>query len=123
MQVQSEVLKNIQDESQFVGYETTDYQSLITHIIYNGEEVKHVEAGETIYFILRETPFYAVSGGQVADKGTVGNESFEINVTDVTKAPNGQNLHKGIVQFGEATQNAKVEARVNKEDRRLIQKS
>ena len=55
-------------------------------------------------------------------KGTVGNESFEINVTDVTKAPNGQNLHKGIVQFGEATQNAKVEARVNKEDRRLIQK-
>ena len=26
MQVQSEVLKNIQDESQFVGYETTDYQ-------------------------------------------------------------------------------------------------
>ena len=68
MQVQSEVLKNIQDESQFVGYETTDYQSLITHIIYNGEEVKHVEAGETIYFILRETPFYAVSGGQVADK-------------------------------------------------------
>lgn len=40
MQVQSEVLKNIQDESQFVGYETTDYQSLITHIIYNGEEVK-----------------------------------------------------------------------------------
>ena len=122
MQVQSEVLKNIQDESQFVGYETTDYQSLITHIIYNGEEVKHVEAGETIYFILRETPFYAVSGGQVADKGTVGNESFEINVTDVTKAPNGQNLHKGIVQFGEATQNAKVEARVNKEDRRLIQK-
>ena len=86
-------------------------------------KVKHVEAGETIYFILRETPFYAVSGGQVADKGTVGNESFEINVTDVTKAPNGQNLHKGIVQFGEATQNAKVEARVNKEDRRLIQKS
>ena len=123
MQVQSEVLKNIQDDSQFVGYETTDYQSLLTHIIYNGEEVKHAEAGETIYFILRETPFYAVSGGQVADKGTVGNENFEINVTDVTKAPNGQNLHKGVVQFGEATQNAKVEARVNKEDRRLIQKN
>ncbi|MBL1240054.1 alanine--tRNA ligase, partial [Enterobacter hormaechei] len=74
-----------------------------------------------IYFILLETSFYAVSGGQVLYKGTVGNESFEINVTDVTKAPNGQNLHKGIVQFGEATQNAKVAARVNKEARRLIQ--
>jgi alanyl-tRNA synthetase len=34
-----------------------------------------------------------VSGGQVADKGTVGNENFEIEVTEVTKAPNGQNLH------------------------------
>ena len=50
---------------------------------------------------LKETPFYAVSGGQVADKGTVGNENFEIEVTEVTKAPNGQNLHQGVIQFGQ----------------------
>ena len=123
MQIQSEVLKNITDNSTFVGYETTDYQSTITHLIYNGEEVESVEAGETVYFILKETPFYAVSGGQVADEGTVGNENFEIAVTEVTKAPNGQNLHKGTVQFGQATVGAEVDASVNKDERRAIQKN
>ncbi|MFL0593785.1 alanine--tRNA ligase [Staphylococcus caprae] len=123
MQIQSEVLKNITDDSTFVGYETTDYQSTITHLNYNGEEVESAEAGETVYFILKETPFYAVSGGQVADEGTVGNENFEIAVTEVTKAPNGQNLHKGTVQFGQATVGAEVDASVNKDERRAIQKN
>ena len=93
MQIHSEVLKIITDDSTFVGYETTDYQSIITHLIYNGEEVESVEAGETVYFTLKATPFYAVSGGQVADEGTIGNDKFEIAVSEVTKAPNGQNLH------------------------------
>lgn len=123
MQIQSEVLKNITDDSKFVGYETTDYQSIITHLIYNGEEVESVEAGETVYFTLKATPFYAVSGGQVADEGTIGNDKFEIAVSEVTKAPNGQNLHKGIVQYGQATVGAEVDASVNKEDRRAIQKN
>lgn len=123
MQIQSEVLKNITDDSTFVGYETTDYQSIITHLIYNGEEVESVEAGETVYFTLKATPFYAVSGGQVADEGTIGNDNFEIAVSEVTKAPNGQNLHKGIVQYGQATVGAEVDASVNKEDRRAIQKN
>lgn len=123
MQIQSEVLKNITDDSTFVGYETTDYQSSITHLIYNGEEVESVESGETVYFTLKATPFYAVSGGQVADEGTVGNDHFEIAVSEVTKAPNGQNLHKGVVQFGQASVGAEVDASVNKEDRRAIQKN
>lgn len=123
MQIQSEVLKNITDDSTFVGYETTDYQSIITHLIYNGEEVESVEAGETVYFTLKATPFYAVSGGQVADEGAIGNDKFEIAVSEVTKAPNGQNLHKGIVQYGQATVGAEVDASVNKEDRRAIQKN
>lgn len=70
MQVQSEVLKNITTESHFVGYNTTDYQTELIHLIQNGEEVDKADTGETIYFMLKDTPFYAVSGGQVADKGT-----------------------------------------------------
>ena len=73
-----------------------------------------MEAGETVYFTLKATPFYAVSGGQVADEGTIGNDKFEIAVSEVTKAPNGQNLHKGIVQYGQATVGAEVDASVNK---------
>ena len=123
MQIQSEVLKNITTESKFVGYETTDYQTTLTDLIYNGEKVESAEPGETVYFILKETPFYAVSGGQVADKGTVGNENFEIEVTEVTKAPNGQNLHQGVIQFGQVTVNSDVDASVNRDERKDIQKN
>ena len=123
MQVQSDVLKNINTDSKFVGYETTDYQTTLTDLIFNGEKVESVEAGETIYFVLKDTPFYAVSGGQVADKGTVGNDNFEIEVHEVTKAPNGQNLHQGVVQFGQVTVNSEVDASVNRDERKDIQKN
>ncbi|HDC6326293.1 TPA: alanine--tRNA ligase [Staphylococcus aureus] len=123
MQVQSEVLKNITSASTFVGYDTATAQTTLTHLIYNDEEVSQVEAGETVYFMLTETPFYAVSGGQVADTGIVYNDNFEIAVSEVTKAPNGQNLHKGVVQFGQVNVGATVSAEVNQNDRRDIQKN
>ncbi|MEB7997738.1 alanine--tRNA ligase [Staphylococcus saprophyticus] len=123
MQVQSEVLKKITTDSTFVGYDVMDKASVITDIIQNGKLVESAEAGETIYFILRETPFYAVSGGQVADQGTISNENFEIAVTEVTKAPNGQNLHKGEIQFGTVKKNAEVSASVNHKERRSIKKN
>lgn len=123
MQVQSDILKKITTDSQFVGYDVMDQKTIITDIIYNGELVNEAEAGETIYFILKETPFYAVSGGQVADEGTISNEQFEINVTEVTKAPNGQNLHKGEIQFGTVKKNDEVFASVNHIERRDIKKN
>ncbi|WP_436946327.1 alanine--tRNA ligase [Staphylococcus xylosus] len=123
MQVQSEVLKKITTESKFVGYDVMDRATTITDIIHNGELIDIAEAGETVYFILKETPFYAVSGGQVADQGKVSNENFEILVTEVTKAPNGQNLHKGEIQFGTVKTNAEVSASVNHKERSAIKKN
>src|SRR5699024_5702967 len=82
-----------------------------------------VEAGETIHFKLKETPFYAVSGGQVADQGIISNEQFEVFVTGVTKAPNGQNLHTGEVQFGSVKKGDEVSASVHHEERRAIKKN
>ncbi|MCU5746432.1 alanine--tRNA ligase [Staphylococcus sp. SQ8-PEA] len=123
MQVQSEVLKKITTQSDFVGYEVEDKITTLTDIVHNGKAVKRVEAGETIYFILKETPFYAVSGGQVADEGIVSNENFEIKVTEVTKAPNGQNLHQGEVQFGTVQVGEKVSASINHNERQAIKKN
>lgn len=123
MQVQSEVLKNTTTDSTFVGYDVMDKVTTITDIIANGERVEEAEAGDTIYFILAETPFYAISGGQVADHGTISNENFEIQVTEVIKAPNGQNLHTGEVQFGTVKSGAEVSASVNHKERRAIQKN
>lgn len=123
MQIQSGVLKKITTESKFVGYDVMDQETKITDIIFDGELVNEAEAGDTIYFILEKTPFYAVSGGQVADEGTISNEQFEIYVEEVTKAPNGQNLHKGEIQFGTVKVNSEVLASVNHKERRDIKKN
>ncbi|MBA8778269.1 alanine--tRNA ligase [Staphylococcus schleiferi subsp. coagulans] len=123
MQVQSEVLKAIKTPSQFLGYETFETDAVITDIILDGARVSSADAGETIHFILNQTPFYAVSGGQVADKGVITNDHFEIAVTDVIKAPNGQHLHTGIVQFGQVQEAANVTAKVNSQARKAIMKN
>jgi alanyl-tRNA synthetase len=47
--------------SVLVLFELSQYQTTLTHLIYNGEEVSQVEAGETVYFMLTETPFYAAT--------------------------------------------------------------
>ncbi|UTH13037.1 alanine--tRNA ligase [Macrococcus equipercicus] len=123
MQVQNETLANITTPSRFVGYDTLTHTTEIEHIIAAGSDVKEVEGEETIQFILRETPFYAVSGGQIADRGTVSHDDFEIEVTEVTKAPNGQNLHTGTVKFGRVHVGSTVKAAVNRDFRNDVIKN
>ena len=55
--------------------------------------MKTAHEGDEVKVILSQTPFYAESGGQVADHGTIENDTFRGFVKDVQKAPNGQNLH------------------------------
>lgn len=100
MQVQNETLANITTPSVFVGYETLEATTEIEDILVDGVLTDSAESGDVIQFVLRETPFYAVSGGQIADTGLVSHDDFEVAVTEVVKAPNGQNLHTGTVKFG-----------------------
>lgn len=123
MQVQSEVLKSIRTVSRFVGYQTLQTESVITDIIVDGERQEKVNEGQTIHFVMDQTPFYAVSGGQIADKGVIQNDAFEIEVTEVIKAPNGQHLHTGHIKFGQVYEGAIVEARVNETERKAIMKN
>ncbi|WP_414052439.1 alanine--tRNA ligase [Macrococcus animalis] len=122
MQVQSEVLSSLTMPSTFVGYETLSNETEIIAIIENGENVESSKE-DKIQFILSETPFYAVSGGQVADIGIISNDDFEIEVTEVTKAPNGQNLHTGTIRFGKVTVGAKVKTQVDKSFRTFVIKN
>ncbi|RXK19431.1 alanine--tRNA ligase [Macrococcus sp. DPC7161] len=123
MQVQNEVLSNIKTKSQFVGYETLTADTILTDIIVDGELVEHFEGEADIQFILETTPFYATSGGQVADIGLVKSEAFEIEVTEVSKAPNGQNLHTGKLKFGRVTKGATVSAEVDANFRTFVIKN
>ncbi len=123
MQVQSEVLGNLKEESTFVGYDTLAISTKALVIIKDGEIVNHANEGDEVKLILEQTPFYAESGGQIADHGSLESDLFKGFVKDVQKAPNGQNLHTVIIESGELTTGHEVTASVDQSLRSLTVKN
>ncbi|RFU71627.1 alanine--tRNA ligase [Peribacillus saganii] len=123
MQIQGGVLGDVKVESKFVGYNVLEAKGTVAAIIKNGELADEATEGEEVQVILSETPFYAESGGQVADKGIMVSEAVKVSVKDVQKAPNGQNLHRVTVEAGTLKQDAAVVSIVDNESRSQIIKN
>ena len=123
MQVQSGVLRDIHHESKFVGYDQLQVQATVVVLLKDGVTVEKATSGEEIQFILDQTPFYAESGGQIADKGTLLAPGVKVDVLDVKKAPNGQSLHRAMVVEGELSVNTAVTATVIEETRAKVIKN
>ncbi|MFD3449305.1 alanine--tRNA ligase [Microbacteriaceae bacterium 4G12] len=123
MQVQGGVLGDIQVESRFVGYGELETTSKVVALVQNGEFAKEVKAGEEAQIILDVTPFYAESGGQIADEGYLVGDGVKVFVKDIQKAPNGQNLHKVVVEEGTLRADLELQAVVNKQNRASIIKN
>ena len=119
MHVQSGVLGEIHEASEFIGYGQLTADATVVSLFKEGTLSEQASEGEEIQFILDRTPFYAESGGQVADKGTISGDTFVADVKDVQKAPNGQNLHTAVIRSGEMTKGAKVRAEVDQDARKL----
>lgn len=95
MNVQSEVYTSITEESQFIGYQSTKAEALVTVLIEEDERKETLEAGQKGFVFFDQTPFYAEMGGQVADTGVLlSDKGEEVAIVDnVKKAPNGQAMH------------------------------
>ncbi|MDZ5470880.1 alanine--tRNA ligase (plasmid) [Bacillus sp. 31A1R] len=117
MQVQGGVLGEIKVASEFVGYDNLQTESKVVAIIKDGQLVEEANSGEEVQFILDRTPFYAESGGQIADEGTLVADGLKVLVKDVQKAPNGQNLHGAVVETGTLKVNSTVVATIEEESR------
>jgi alanyl-tRNA synthetase len=123
MQVQGGVLGDIKVESRFVGYSELQTSSKIVALVQNGEYAEEVKAGEEAQLILDITPFYAESGGQIADQGYLTGDGVQAIVKDVQKAPNGQHLHNVLVQEGTLRADMQVTAHIDEQKRVNIVKN
>ncbi|ANU25601.1 alanine--tRNA ligase [Planococcus versutus] len=108
MQTQSEVLGNLKETSEFIGYSQTVANAEVLVMIKDGKLAEYAHEGEEVDVILDQTPFYAESGGQIADRGVLSNDLVQATVLTVKKAPNGQNLHTVRVESGELTKSTVV---------------
>lgn len=104
MSGQNEEFLAFKEESKFSGYNATNHKAKVI-----------AKFGNAV--VLDETPFYAFSGGQLCDKGTID----DIKVLDVVKMPNGQHLH--ILEENPFKLGELVYAVVDKKNRDLTRKN
>ena len=106
--------------TEFVGYESYSSESKILYIILDGEQVDSAQKGEEVTIILDRTPFYAESGGQVADTGVIAGKDGKVRVNDCNKTGEGLYLHSGIVEEGIIEKGTPVTATIDVERRLAI---
>ncbi len=124
MNVQSTILQDASIESTFVGYYEMERKTDVTHIVKDDAFTSTIQKSEKGIVFLTETPFYAESGGQVADTGVlIGDNGMVARVTDVKKAPEGQHMHFIIIEKGTLTTGDVVHAIVEEELRKGIVKN
>jgi len=107
----------------FVGYDTTETEGKILALVSDGALLDSVIAGQEAVMVLDQTSFYAESGGQVPDFGTISSGDFLFRVRDVQKTKDGKFMHTGTVEAGQISVGDSVTAMVDKARRRAIMRA
>ena len=105
--------------STFVGYDHLTYDSEITVLTTEDEVVDALSDGQKGTVFVKETPFYATSGGQEADNGVIRTEDGLFQVEDTIKLLGGKIGHVGHVVSGMLKVGDKATLEVNEEKRAL----
>ena len=88
MNIQNEAYLKYNNPTKFSGYDTLHLTSTIDALFKDG---KRVESGSgDLLIVTLDTPFYAESGGQVGDTGTISINGDPFNVLNTIKLPNGE---------------------------------
>ena len=106
-----EMLSKIGTEQKFCGYDGLQNNTEVLGLFADNREVDSLNAGQTASVILRETPFYAESGGQVGDIGVLVTPKARFTVKDTQKR-SGLFIHHGTLEQGQLRTHEQVNAEV-----------
>ncbi len=103
--------------TEFSGYQNDEQRAHIEAIQANRELLDEVEAGRQAMLILDVSPFYAESGGQVGDVGSIHSKSGTFVVEDTQYIKHQVIGHIGYVRDGRVSVGDSITARVDAEKR------
>ncbi len=110
--------------TEFVGYDTLEFETKILAITKNGEISDLCGAGDEVGVIIEKTPFYAEMGGQVGDRGSICKGGSDIiEISDTKKLGGGQFMSFGKVISGGFSVNDGVTARVDANSRKATERN
>ena len=94
--------------TEFLGYDTEAAEGQILALVVGGKPVETAPIGVEVQVVLNQTPFYAESGGQVGDTGSLRTDKARVTISDVRKKA-GLFVHTGHVEEGELARGAAAE--------------
>ena len=110
--------------TEFTGYSELAGESRVLAVFRNGERVELAEEGENVVIVLDSTPFYAESGGQVGDSGSLTGPDGSAEVTNTVKDPSGKIfMHYCTVTAGGILTGGAVKAEVDARRRASIMRN
>jgi alanyl-tRNA synthetase len=98
-----DVFRQIEEKvspTRFVGYESEEGTGKIVALLTAGAEVEGLSEGQEGLVMLDATPFYAESGGQVGDRGSMRSATAQVDVLDVRKPLGAVFAHEVRVKQG-----------------------
>jgi len=107
---------NTNSVTNFTGYDHLVDQSEVEALFKDGAEVDSISAGDEAVVILKNTPFYAESGGQVGDTGLLSNDNCRFEVMDTQKQAKAF-IHIGSLAEGSLAVGDKLSAVIDAERR------
>lgn len=97
----------------FVGYDQLAQTAVVEALYRDGVQVQELQSGQSGVVVLDVTPFYAESGGQVGDVGTLNGAAAAFAVDDTQKIKADVFGHHGSVSQGSLKVGDTVQAQVN----------
>lgn len=107
---------------EFVGYTENHLDSIILELAKDGELVDSLSEGDQGIIVLERTPFYAESGGQVGDHGSISMD-HNLFIVEDTKKQGDAILHFGHVAKGSFKKADQIHAKIDEQYRDDIRKN
>lgn len=85
--------------TEFLGYDSETAEGQVLALVRDGTPIDSAGEGEAVQIVVNQSPFYAESGGQVGDSGTIQTESGMARIIDTRKS-GGIFIHMAEVTMG-----------------------
>ncbi|MBN2971987.1 alanine--tRNA ligase [Roseomonas aeriglobus] len=86
--------------TEFTGYANDVGEGQVIALVKDGARVDSATTGETVEVLVNQTPFYAESGGQVGDAGTITGDGVSATVSDTQKHVGKLHGHVATIDSG-----------------------
>ncbi|HET9510169.1 MAG TPA: alanine--tRNA ligase-related protein, partial [Sphingomonas sp.] len=106
--------------TEFTGYASDVGEGQVIAIVKDGARVDSAAAGDSVEVLVNQTPFYAESGGQVGDAGTITGDGVSATVADTQKHVGKLHGHVATIDSGSLKVGDTVKLAIDRQRRAQI---